>query len=186
VLAGAVGGLGVLTADAIARSSAVRAVDNYVVLGGDNFAAVTTRVTNNANNASTMLCWNPAGGAALEAESNWTAVLAKDVGNSRAVVGQTGGGVALLGSATTGLALHAAGRAKFDSSGVATIPANQTSVTVTPGVNVTSASFVLLTPKSNLFGRSLWYTTNPGADTFGIRMSSAKGTPTKVAWLLLG
>ena len=76
--------------------------------------------------------------------------------------------------------------AKFATSGVATITAGSTSKVVTPGVNVTSASFVLLTPKANLGGRSLWFTTNATQDKFTIRLSSSRGTATKVAWLLLG
>ena len=186
LLAGAAGGLGLLAADAVSRAGAVRAADSYVVIGGDNFAATTTRMTNNANDSSTFLCWNPAGGAALEAESNSTAVLAKATGGAVAVRAQTASGVALHGSAGSGLALQAQGRAKFATSGVATIPAGSTSVTVNPGVQVTTGSFVLLTPKANLFGRSLWFVTKPSAGTFLIRMSTSRTAATKVAWLLLG
>lgn len=102
------------------------------------------------------------------------------------VRGQATSGVGVYGKATTGLALQAVGRAKFSTSGVATIAAGSDGVTVTPGVNVTSASFVLLTPKSSLGGRDLWFTTNATADTFRIRISSPRASATKVAWLLLG
>jgi hypothetical protein len=45
---------------------------------------------------------------------------------------------------------------------------------------------VLLSPKANLGGRDLWFTTNATANTFTIRMSSARTSSTPVAWLLLG
>lgn len=90
----------------------------------------------------------------------------------------------------TGITLQTQGRTKLDTSGVATIPAGATSVTVTPGrapgVDVTPESFVLLTPKANIAGRDLWFTTNATADTFTIRMSSSRPSATKIAWLLLG
>lgn len=69
---------------------------------------------------------------------------------------------------------------------MATIGAGKKGVTVSPGVNVTPSSFVLLTPKTNLGGRNLWFTTNATANIITIRMSSARSSGTKVAWLLLG
>jgi hypothetical protein len=85
-----------------------------------------------------------------------------------------------------GTALRVAGRAKFSTSGVATIIAGTTSKTVTPNVNVTSSSFVLLTPKTNIGSRALWFTTNSSDNTFRIHMSSTRSSSTRVAWLLLG
>ena len=61
-----------------------------------------------------------------------------------------------------------------------------TSVTVTPDVDVTSSSFVLLTAKANIGKRSVWFTTDTTNDRFTIRISSARAKPTLVAWLLLG
>jgi hypothetical protein len=103
------------------------------------------------------------------------------------VFGQATTGSGLYGLATTGYALRTNGRLKADKvSGVATIAANMTSVTVTPGVDVTASSFLLLTPKANLGGRDLWFTTNATANTFTIRLSSSRTSNTSVAWLLLG
>lgn len=107
--------------------------------------------------------------------------------NGQGVRGATTSGVALFGVAASGYALRIDGRLRADKvSGVATIPTGATSVAVTPGVNVTSASFVLLTPKANIGSRGLWFTTNASANTLTIRMSSSRGSNTKVAWLLLG
>jgi hypothetical protein len=95
-------------------------------------------------------------------------------------------GVGMYAVNDAGLALQTAGRAKFSTSGVATITAGSTSKTVTPGVNVTSGSFVLLTPKVKLSGRDLWFTTDAAGNKFTIHMSSSRSSGTKVAWLLLG
>jgi hypothetical protein len=69
---------------------------------------------------------------------------------------------------------------------VATIRAGKASITVTPGVDVTNGSFVLLTPRADIGQRALSYTIDPAAKAFRIRMSSSRGRATPVAWLLLG
>jgi len=96
--------------------------------------------------------------------------------------------VGLYGRAwASGHALRTNGRIKAEQiSGVATIPAGSTGVTISPGVNLNAGSFVLLTPKANIGSRGLWFTTNASANTFRIRMSAARSANTKVAWLLLG
>jgi hypothetical protein len=106
---------------------------------------------------------------------------------SRGVWGFSPGGTGLFGESDAGYALRTSGRLRADKvSGVATIRAGRTSVTVNPGVNVTSGSFVLLTPKANIGSRGLWFTTSASGNTFTIRMSSSRSSATKVAWLLLG
>jgi hypothetical protein len=105
----------------------------------------------------------------------------------RGVYGQATTGVGLYGSAGSGYALRTNGRIKMDKvSGVANIPEGANGVTVSPGVNVTASSFVLLTPRSNLGGRDLWFIPNESANTFTIRISSPRSGHTKIAWLLLG
>lgn len=103
------------------------------------------------------------------------------------VRGETTTGIGVYGIASTGYALRSSGRLRFDKvSGVATIAAGATSVTITPGVDVTSASFVLLTPRSNLGSRSLYYSTDATNNRFTIRLSSSRTSSTVVAWLLVG
>ena len=108
--------------------------------------------------------------------------------DSRGVWGFSGSGVGVFGQANrAGQAFLGRGRVKFEKvSGVATIAAGSTSVTLSPNVNVTHGSFVLLTPKANLGGRDLWFTTNPSADSITIHISSTRPSNTKIAWLLLG
>lgn len=103
------------------------------------------------------------------------------------IYGYATSGAGLHGAATTGYALRTSGRLKVEkASGVAIIAATKTSAVVTPGLDVTSASFVLLTPRGNLGGRSLWYTTDATNDRITIRVSSAVPADLKVGWLLLG
>ena len=101
--------------------------------------------------------------------------------------GHASSGVGLYGTTTTGYALRTSGRIRADKvSGVATIEAGNVNITVTPGVDVTASSFVLLTPKANLGGRDLWFTTDATSNRFTIRISSARTSSTPVAWLLVG
>jgi hypothetical protein len=106
--------------------------------------------------------------------------------NGVAIYGTTDAGTGLYGESPSGWALHASGRIKFSLSGVALIAAGSTSKTITPGVNITSGTFVLLTPQSNVGSRALWFTTDVSNDRFTIRMSSARSWGTRVAWLLVG
>jgi hypothetical protein len=56
---------------------------------------------------------------------------------------------------------------------------------ITPGVNVTSSSFVLLTPMSNIGARSLYATIDAANDRITAHLSSTRTAGTKVGWLLL-
>ncbi|HSM18273.1 MAG TPA: hypothetical protein VK845_14905 [Gemmatimonadales bacterium] len=108
--------------------------------------------------------------------------------DSRGVWGFSGRGVGVMGQANRGgYAFLGRGRVKFEKvSGVATIAAGNTAVSLSPNVNVTHGSFVLLTPKANIGSRGLWFTTNPSADSITIHLSSSRSSATKIAWLLLG
>ena len=69
---------------------------------------------------------------------------------------------------------------------MATIAAGRTAATVTPGVDITSRSFVLLTAQSDPGSRRLWYTLNATDDRLTVRCSSAAPVGgLKVTWLLL-
>ena len=106
--------------------------------------------------------------------------------SGQGVRGESTSGVGVFGTSTTGFALHTSGRLRIQKvSGVATIARGSKTRTVTPGVKVTTTSFVLLTPKANLGARALWFTTNTTANTLTIHMSSARSSATKIAWLLV-
>lgn len=118
--------------------------------------------------------------------------------SSRGVWGKATSGQGVRGDASTGAAMYGAasnkagyairgsGRIRFDKvCGVASIPAGSTSVTITPGTDITADSFVLLTPKSNIGTRSLYFTTDATNDRFTIRMSSSRTSATSIGWLLL-
>ena len=103
------------------------------------------------------------------------------------VHGETVSGSAVYGTADTGYAIRGSGRIRFERvSGTARIAAGATKVTVNPGAGVSRSAFVLLTPKSNIGARSLWFTTDPTGDRFTVHISSARSSTTFVAWLLVG
>jgi hypothetical protein len=118
--------------------------------------------------------------------------------SSRGVWGASSSGQGVRGEATNGIgvsgnaadpagyAFRGSGRVRFDKvSGVATIPAGATSVTVTPGVDVTADSLVLLTAKANIGSRSVYYSTDATNNRITIRLSSSRPSSTPVAWLLM-
>ena len=125
-------------------------------------------------------------GTAVVAHSNTGFGVDAQSGTAVAIRGHSDESVGVLASSTTGYALQTSGRLKLGVSGVATIPAGRKVVTVSPHVDVTAASFVLLTPKANIGTRALWYTTNSTANTIGIHLGSARSSATRIAWLLLG
>jgi hypothetical protein len=197
LLAGALGGLGAFVASAIGRANPTRAEGQAIVVGGEYTDAITaTSIYNQANDDTVFLASSTGAGVGLYGlSSSGYGVAAHSAaghgvsstsGSGTAVYGHSGGGVGLYGATTTGLALQAVGRAKFSTSGIATIHASNQLVTITPGVNVTSSSFVLLTPKTNIGSRSLWFTANTSTNRFTIHMSASRSSGTKVAWLLLG
>jgi len=169
----------------------------YVGVDGQSGATDQPAVRGRSSGNSTGLLGisGPHGGA--KPKTGVHGFAAQDSG-SRGVWGETQTGQGVRGQATSGIglygrawasghALYVRGRFKAEQiSGVATIPAGSTGVTISPGVKLNSSSFVLLTPKANMGSRSLWFTTNPGANTFRIRMNSARSTATGVAWLLMG
>jgi len=109
-------------------------------------------------------------------------------GSGDGVRGEATSGAAVRGTASgkAGYAFRGSGRLRFDKvSGVATIAANTTSIKVTPGTDVTTSSFMLLTAQSNIGTRSLYYTVDAAGDTITIHMSSSRTSSTVVAWLLL-
>jgi len=105
------------------------------------------------------------------------------------VRGESTIGTGVYGVATTakGYALRTSGRVRMDkASGVATITPGHATVSVTPGLDLTTSSFVLLTPKADTGIRRLWYTTNLASNKITIHVSSAVTARLDVGWLLLG
>lgn len=210
ILAGALGGIGAWAVAAVgARSRVAAANGDPIVIGQSNVGTATTVLENTDNtngvlyvisaNGTGLYAYSPQGygtygqtdsGAGVRAEALEGGIgVNASSSTGVAVQAQTfsSSGVALHGIANGGLALRTEGRIRADNvSGVATIRAGSTSKTISPGVDVTSASFVLLTPKTNIGSRALWFTTNATANTFTINMSASRSSSTKVAWLLLG
>lgn len=106
--------------------------------------------------------------------------------SSIGVYASSGSGVGVRASSSTGYALQTVGRLKIGTSGLVKIPANATSVTVHPGVDISATSFCLLTPTASLQGRDLYYTLLPISDDIVIHLSTSRTADTLVAWLLIG
>jgi hypothetical protein len=135
---------------------------------------------------------------AVRGYSNHTTGVLGD-GGENGVYGLSVGGVAVrawsgLGTGVwaschpleEGLAVKTEGHVEFRHiSGVATIPAGKTSITITPRVGVRATSFVLLTPRTNLGPRALWYVTDRIRSRLTIKISSPRTSPTRIGWLLL-
>ena len=209
LLAGALGGLGAIAATAVGRVSPVRAANGDTVTvgssltGTSNTTITTTSVSAWVGNSSvegadavrgnataaTGLSWGVRG---TTSSSSGSGVVGQAFANTGATFGVQGsvnspGGTGVNAvNAVGGVALRAAGRLKFSTSGVATISGGATSRTITPGVDINPSSFVLLTPKANIGTRALWFTTDGPNERFTIHMSPSRGVPTKVAWLLVG
>ncbi|MEO7117647.1 MAG: hypothetical protein ABIZ34_01610 [Candidatus Limnocylindrales bacterium] len=124
--------------------------------------------------------------------ANQTAVLADGsagLGEGLAVKAITKNGVALYGEAVGGHALNVRGTTVFSRSGVVRILQGASSKTVTlygVGNYVTTNSFVLATIQGNIAG--VWVrgcTTNPGANSFTIRLNKAAPSDVKVGWIVL-
>ena len=212
ILAAAVGGLGAWVAASLGRPQEVRAgSDGDVVLGESNDAvAFTTLIKMGAGNPAfagvnhgsgvgvhghssadpgdTIVSFAKTGVSGYAAQDSLaTGVLGRTT-VGRGVRGEATSGIAVQGAASSqsGYAFRGSGRVRFDKvSGVATIAANATSVTITPGVDLNADSFVLLTPKANIGTRSLYFSTDATNNKFTIRISSSRTSSTPVAWLLL-
>lgn len=157
------------SAAALGRSLPARADDgDNLVLGQGNAADQGTSLTNTTANSSHAL--NAIGSGA-----------------TGGIGAESSSGIAVEAYSVTGLGLRvASGRVRLDqASGVATIKAGTSSRTISPGFDINLATFVLLTPMSNLAGRSLWFTKNASTDTIALHMSSARSSTTMVAWLAL-
>jgi hypothetical protein len=94
------------------------------------------------------------------------------------------GPVGLQAAGTT--ALVTAGRLRFSSSGLVTIPAHATSITFSQGPGIlTPASFMLVSAATDIGARRLWWTMNVAGNATTIHISSARTKATKVSYLLL-
>ena len=81
------------------------------------------------------------------------------------------------------------GRVRFDNSvGIATVAAGTSSVTVTPGIDLTATSAVVATLQANPAGTLAvkGVTVNATADTFTIYLTATATAAVKVAWHVFG
>jgi hypothetical protein len=92
-------------------------------------------------------------------------------------------------AATTGYAIRAVGRVKLDKcAGVATIAATNSSVVVTPGIDLVSTSAVVASLMGSAGGTTTVHRSvvNVTANTFTIYLTKAATQNVKVAWHVFG
>jgi hypothetical protein len=192
LLGGGLAALAATIAGALGRPPAAEAGQRAVRLGEHNSASTTTSIRNATNLEPVFRGSSLTGDAIRGRSSQGIGVSGRSTRNagvfgmgSPGVYGWSPASTGVSAGSITGFALETQGRLNLDTSGVATIPAGATSVTVSPPVEVTFDSFVLLTPRANIGARALLFTTDKGSGTFTIRMSSARQGRTEVSWLLL-
>jgi len=98
-------------------------------------------------------------------------------------------GTGIWASATTGYAVHADGRILLDkSAGLATIASGTSSVSVTPGIDLTSSSAVIATLNGNAGGSTAVkrVAINTTTNAFTIYLTANATAAVKVAWLVVG
>jgi hypothetical protein len=197
VLTAAIAGIATAAAGTLARPTVTRAANgDNVVLGTDNHATSPTMVRNPDGNALRGASQIGIGLYGTSREGTGVSGFTrKGIGVDgfaefgAGVQGSTDFGAGVVAIGNGGTALVVLGHARFSWSGVASIPAGETSAVFDIGhgedPNVYAESFVLLSPKVNLGGRALWYRTDPAAGRFSIHISSPRSSPTEVGWLLL-
>ena len=105
------------------------------------------------------------------------------------VEGVATSGTGVRAAATTGYALVTDGRVKLGkSAGVATIASAHSSITVTPGIDLTTTSAVIATLNGSAGGSTAVkrVAINTTTNAFTIYLTANSTVSVKVAWLLLG
>jgi hypothetical protein len=96
------------------------------------------------------------------------------------------GGRGVLGRSREGRALQANGRVRFSTTGVATVPAGGSEVTVTPVFRVVASAKVLATMQGEAGGAAAVraVTVDPAANTFTVHVTEPVAAAAPVAWFL--
>jgi hypothetical protein len=106
---------------------------------------------------------------------------------SAGVGGYSAAGTGIHAGSDTGYGLRVAGgRIKVDKgSGIAVIGAGSKRVIIEPGLDVNDDTLILVTPHTNLRGRSFWVSRSPETDTFQIHISRARSSQSGFSWLMI-
>lgn len=189
LLVGAMGAVGATVLGALGRAAPVHAESETMKVGGEYSDATSrTYLKNSANDADVFVATTTGSGKGVWGKSSDGPGVYAESTHSTGL--QVSGDVAIEASAhsDSGFALQAKiGRVRFDSiSGEVTIPAGLPGVTLNLLTHVANSAFVLLSPRGNLGGRWVWYTTDSNLDVIYIRISSTRTVDTRVGYLLVG
>jgi hypothetical protein len=161
-----------------------------VILGADNNSDFITQITNTHPSQAGLSVLGVQAGLYANGRAGVTAN-----GTIYAVYGATQDGEGVRGISTTGVGVHAesggpgtalqvTGPATFSQSGVATVPAGKTEVTVQAS-GLKTGSFVLATMQDLGAIGTVKAAADPAAGIVTIRLSKRVSVATRVAWLVL-
>jgi hypothetical protein len=115
--------------------------------------------------------------------------------SSRGVYGESTSGPGVEGSGAIGVRAQSSSGYAIETtagglrlagiSGLADIPAGDTTFTVKVPVTVGASTLVFLTPESDLGSKDLWYTKPGSSDSFIIHLGGKRSKDTRVAWLVI-
>lgn len=107
--------------------------------------------------------------------------------NGRGLYGYATSGSAIYGTATTGLALQTSGRIRFEkSAGVATIGAGKSTLTIKPGIPLTTSSAIVATLNGNAGTASVRrVSVDITADTFTVVLTASATSAARIAWFIV-
>jgi len=202
----AAGGVAAALAASVARISPVSAADGDPVTVGKNVTGTKkTSVTNNDND-DTAFAGHSAKGigvlgtskdkAGVSGQSESAAGVGGTSTGGAGVHGSSNGGSGVLASSFSGHGVEASsmngyalatteGGVQFKGlSGVATISSGDTKVKVRPLALISSKTFVLVSPESNIESRALWATKLTDSGEIEIHLSASRSNDTKVAWIV--
>ena len=187
----AVGTAGAAVVSVAGTPAADAAAGAKVVLGASNDAGTSVTTLRSATTAEALRVSNVASGGAIRADSTPTAtvpVIASTSSSAQPAIQATGMPVAVGGAvagAGNGPALSVQGVAAFSRSGIATVPANQRSVTVNVpgGLTESSGAIALLQGDGALVGAAV---PDPATGTLEIFLIGVRPFPAKVAWFVFG
>lgn len=187
LLIGTVAAVGAGIASVVGRAVPGAAADgDPALLGRSNETTGTTRVTRTTNGPALIADAAPSGTALTGAASDGVGVQAI-ADRGLAISAMAVEGVAVDARSFGGDAIRVRhGRVRLGGlSGLVTIREGEERVVVSPWVPFRAGSILLLSPRSDLGGRDLWYELDGEERQYAIRVSAPATVRIDVGWVLL-
>jgi hypothetical protein len=160
----------------------------YGVAGNSGSPKIPAVLGHSVGNSTAVLGFSGATVVAAKPKTGVYGYAAQDA-TSVGILGQSTAGTGVRAAATTGYALVTDGRVKLGkSAGVATIASAHSSVTVTPGIDLTATSAVVATLNGSAGGSTAVkrVAVNTTTNAFTIYLTANSTVSVNVAWIVLG